>query len=66
MKRRAQHTPHVGGIKGAISSPKTNEQHESTDTSKEISAVYKIYEFKPVLWTQRRYVLIVNSYEVPV
>lgn len=49
MKRRAQHTPDVGGIKGAISSPKANEQHESRDTSKEIPAVYKIYEFKPVL-----------------
>lgn len=49
MKRRAQHTPHVGGIMGAISSPKANEQHESTDTSKEIPEVYKIYEFKPVL-----------------
>lgn len=48
MKQRAQHTPDVGRIKGAISSPKTNEQHESRDTAKEIPEVYKIYEFKPV------------------
>lgn len=48
MKRRVQHTPDVGGIKGAISSPETNEQYEYRDTSKEIPEVYKIYEFKPV------------------